>query len=152
MLTLRELAVLFSLTSPNSKHDRSVSPPLLVTPFLYFDAFVKPQFPPSATVYDYYVDPKKLDWEPWEPKVAPFRYLKTTPFHKMIVPTVDTVRGKLLQEVFIIFALAVTDSSAGVIDFCRVRSRAVRFLCFVGRESKSMWAISTCDSEADGAC
>lgn len=52
----------------------------------------QPQFPPSATVYDYYVDPKKLDWEAWEPKVAPFRYLKTMPFHKMIVPTVDTVR------------------------------------------------------------
>lgn len=52
----------------------------------------QPQFPPSATVYDYFVDPKKLDWEPWEPKVPPFRYLKTMPFHKMIVPTVDTVR------------------------------------------------------------
>ncbi len=51
----------------------------------------QPQFPPSASVYDYYVDPKKLDWEPWEPKVPPFRYLKTMPFHKMIVPTVDTV-------------------------------------------------------------
>lgn len=53
--------------------------------------FAQPQFPPSATVYDYFVDPKKLDWEPWEPKVPPFRYLKTMPFHKMIVPTVDTV-------------------------------------------------------------
>lgn len=52
----------------------------------------KPQFPPSASVYDYFVDPKKLDWELWEPKVPPFRYLKTMPFHKMIVPTVDTVR------------------------------------------------------------
>ncbi|CAN0380414.1 unnamed protein product, partial [Scytosiphon promiscuus] len=54
---------------------------------------LQPQFPPSATVYDYFVDPKKLDWEPWEPKVPPFRYLKTMPFHKMIVPTVDTVRN-----------------------------------------------------------
>lgn len=44
-------------------------------------------------MYDYYVDPKKLDWELWEPKVPPFRYLKTMPFHKMIVPTVDTVRN-----------------------------------------------------------
>lgn len=42
-------------------------------------------------MYDYFVDPKKLDWEPWEPKVPPFRYIKTMPFHKMIVPTVDTV-------------------------------------------------------------
>ncbi|CAM9233990.1 unnamed protein product, partial [Laminaria digitata] len=57
---------------------------------------VEPQFPPSATVYDYYVDPKKLDWEPWEPKVAPFRYLKTMPFHKMIVPTVDTIRNSFV--------------------------------------------------------
>ncbi|CAB1114177.1 unnamed protein product [Ectocarpus sp. CCAP 1310/34] len=63
------------------------------------DAFlrdVEPQFPPSATVYDYYVDPKKLDWEPWEPKVPPFRYLKTMPFHKMIVPTVDTIRNSFV--------------------------------------------------------
>lgn len=51
----------------------------------------QPQFPPIATIYDYYVDAKKLDWELWEPKVAPFLYIKTMPFHKMIVPTVDTV-------------------------------------------------------------
>lgn len=62
-------------------------------------SFSQPQFPPSATVYDYFVDPKKLDWEPWEPKVAPFRYIKTMPFHKMIVPTVDTVRKISHQEV-----------------------------------------------------
>lgn len=52
---------------------------------------LQPQFPPVATVYDYYVDAKKLDWELWEPKVAPLLYIKTMPFHKMIVPTVDTV-------------------------------------------------------------
>lgn len=49
-------------------------------------------------MYDYYVDPKKLDWELWEPKVPPFRYLKTMPFHKMIVPTVDTVRKMRLPR------------------------------------------------------
>lgn len=49
-------------------------------------------------MYDYYVDPKKLDWELWEPKVPPFRYLKTMPFHKMIVPTVDTVRNMRLPR------------------------------------------------------
>eukprot|EP00752_Nemacystus_decipiens_P009956 g8879.t1 len=57
---------------------------------------VEAQFPPSASVYDYYVDPKKLDWELWEPKVPPFRYLKTMPFHKMIVPTVDTIRNSFV--------------------------------------------------------
>lgn len=64
----------------------------------YLLGFAQPQFPPSATVYDYYVDHKKLDWEPWEPKVPPFRYLKTMPFHKMIVPTVDTVSEILLAS------------------------------------------------------
>ena len=51
-------------------------------------------------MYDYYVDPKKLDWELWEPKVPPFRYLKTMPFHKMIVPTVDTVSHILCTDLF----------------------------------------------------
>lgn len=67
-------------------------PALAIVVSIYGPPKLKPQFPPSASVYDYYVDPKKLDWELWEPKVPPFRYLKTMPFHKMIVPTVDTVR------------------------------------------------------------
>ncbi|CAM9519888.1 unnamed protein product [Discosporangium mesarthrocarpum] len=54
---------------------------------------VEAQFPPTATVYDYFVDVKKRDWEPWESKVPSFRYIKGAPFHKMIVQTVDTVRN-----------------------------------------------------------
>ena len=72
-------------------------------------------------MYDYFVDPKKLDWEPWEPKVPPFRYLKTMPFHKMIVPTVDTVSTSLVprttSKVFFV----------GTMDFAADASREISF-------------------------
>ncbi|CAM9353290.1 unnamed protein product [Choristocarpus tenellus] len=57
---------------------------------------VEAQFPPTSTVYDYVVDVKKRDWEPWESKVPSFHYIKTAPFHKMIVPTVDTTRNSFV--------------------------------------------------------
>jgi Cdc6-like AAA superfamily ATPase len=36
-------------------------------------------------------DPKKNEWEMWEAKVPAWRPLPSMPFHKMIVPTTDTV-------------------------------------------------------------
>jgi len=54
---------------------------------------IEAQFPPAQQVYDYFVDPKKRDWELWETKVPAWRPLKGMSFSKMIVPTVDTVRN-----------------------------------------------------------
>ena len=36
--------------------------------------------------------------EKWEKLVPPFTYNKKTPFHEMLVPTVDTVRFGYLME------------------------------------------------------
>jgi dynein heavy chain len=54
---------------------------------------IEAQFPPSATVYDYFIDLKRRDWELWESRVASFRSWKGMPFHAMIVPTIDTTRN-----------------------------------------------------------
>jgi dynein heavy chain, axonemal len=54
---------------------------------------IEAQFPPVGTIYDYSIDPAKKDFELWEAKLPLFRYRRGMPFHKMIVPTVDTVRN-----------------------------------------------------------
>jgi dynein heavy chain len=55
------------------------------------------QFPIGATVYDYYVEPNAGEWKPWEEKVPRgLKASKDTPFFKIIVPTVDTVRNSFV--------------------------------------------------------
>ncbi|CAM9519636.1 unnamed protein product, partial [Chrysoparadoxa australica] len=58
---------------------------------------IEAQFPPSNSVYDFYVDTAKRDWELWETKVPMFRMRKNLPFHEMIVPTVDSVRNSFVS-------------------------------------------------------
>lgn len=62
-----------------------------------FDAFLRELtsvFPPSETVYDYWVDPKRKAWAPWEEKLSQnFRPPPELPFFKIMIPTVDTVRA-----------------------------------------------------------
>ena len=51
------------------------------------------QFPHKDSVYEYYVDPKKMAWTHWEEKLsASFRVNTDQAFFKIMVPTVDTVR------------------------------------------------------------
>jgi dynein heavy chain len=57
---------------------------------------IEAQFPPLHTVYDYCIDVKKRDWEPWEAKVPNWRPGKDVPFYKLIVPTVDTTRNAFI--------------------------------------------------------
>ena len=61
-----------------------------------FDVFIRDveaQFPPLQTVYEYYVDGNKKDWCLWEDKVNnAWRPSPATPFHRVLVPTIDTVR------------------------------------------------------------
>mmetsp|Transcript_8855 Transcript_8855/g.26550 ORF Transcript_8855/g.26550 Transcript_8855/m.26550 type:complete len:1938 (-) Transcript_8855:1349-7162(-) len=49
-------------------------------------------FPPTHTIYDYYCDPKKADFELWESTLTTWRPRRGEAFFRMIVPTTDSVR------------------------------------------------------------
>ncbi|XP_074107880.1 dynein heavy chain 2, axonemal kl-2 [Cotesia typhae] len=50
-------------------------------------------FPLKDTIYEYYVDVRQRGFTSWEEKLSlAWRYPTEAPFHKIIVPTVDTVR------------------------------------------------------------
>jgi dynein heavy chain len=70
-----------------------------------FDMFLREiegQFPSKDTVYEYVVDKQKKTWVSWEDKLlAGWRYSPTTPFYKLLVPTVDTVRYEFLFQVLL---------------------------------------------------
>ncbi|EFJ08553.1 hypothetical protein SELMODRAFT_185288 [Selaginella moellendorffii] len=61
-----------------------------------FDMYIRdsdPRFPAAGTVYDYFVDPKKKGFTPWEEKLSTaYKIPVGAPFFKIQVPTVDTVR------------------------------------------------------------
>jgi len=77
---------------------------------------IEAQFPPSHKVYEYYVDPKKNDWELWESRVPNWRPLRGQDFHSMIVPTVDTVRNAFVLNTIVLHkkhALLTGDTGTG---------------------------------------
>ncbi|XP_061620043.1 LOW QUALITY PROTEIN: dynein axonemal heavy chain 2 [Phyllopteryx taeniolatus] len=54
-------------------------------------------FPIKDTVYEYYVDMKNKAWAPFENKLPKgWRFNPNSPFYKIMVPTVDTVRYNFL--------------------------------------------------------
>lgn len=56
------------------------------------------RYPAAATVFDYFVDPKSRNWVPWDSKLpSAFKPSLDTPFFKILVPTIDTVRSKFLM-------------------------------------------------------
>ncbi|KAG2392323.1 hypothetical protein C9374_012575 [Naegleria lovaniensis] len=58
-----------------------------------------PQFPSSDTVYEYFIDPKSKLWKPWNERVnTSWKMHANTPFHKLIVPTIDTVRNSFIIQ------------------------------------------------------
>jgi len=65
-----------------------------------FDVFLRDleaQFPPLQTCFEYYVDGNKKEWMLWEEKVNnAWRPPAHTPFFKILVPTLDTVRYQFL--------------------------------------------------------
>ena len=83
----------------------SVGATLDETSRVKFDAFIRDveaQFPPLQTVYEYYVDGNKKDWCLWEDKVNnAWRPSPATPFHRILVPTIDTVRQSYLLSALI---------------------------------------------------
>jgi dynein heavy chain len=74
-------------------------------------------FPPTMTVYDYYVDTKAFDWKPWSEKVSKgYAIPKDMKFVDIIVPTVDTVRNStVLNSLMLakINTLVVGDTGTG---------------------------------------
>ncbi len=69
------------------------------------DAYIRElegTFPNKDTVYEYYVDTKQRAWVQWEEKLrGGWKYNPETPFYKIIVPTVDTVRYNYLVSALI---------------------------------------------------
>lgn len=65
-----------------------------------FDMFLREiegQFPSKDTVYEYYVDKQNKAWAPWEDKLpSGWRYSPNTPFYKIFVPTLDTIRNEFI--------------------------------------------------------
>ncbi|KAK9823872.1 hypothetical protein WJX72_006072 [[Myrmecia] bisecta] len=65
-----------------------------------FDAFMREidtRFPTSDTIFEYCVDPAQRGWLSWENRLsATYRPAADTPFFKIMVPTVDSVRIKVL--------------------------------------------------------
>jgi dynein heavy chain len=56
-----------------------------------------PQFPSKGTVYEYFIDTKTNLWKPWDEKVnQSWKPNPNTPFYKILVPTVDTVRNSYI--------------------------------------------------------
>eukprot|EP00397_Hematodinium_sp_SG-2012_P000063 GEMP01000063.1.p1 GENE.GEMP01000063.1~~GEMP01000063.1.p1 ORF type:complete len:2825 (+),score=742.06 GEMP01000063.1:2672-11146(+) len=54
-------------------------------------------FPQANTVFDYGINFEKVDFSSWEERLPnPYKPAEGTPFHKIIVPTVDTVRNMFI--------------------------------------------------------
>ncbi|XP_064181287.1 dynein axonemal heavy chain 2 [Anguilla rostrata] len=59
-------------------------------------------FPNKDTIYEYYIDPKNKSWAPFEDKLCKgWRYPCNSPFYKIMVPTVDTVRYNFLVKALV---------------------------------------------------
>ncbi|KAK3095642.1 hypothetical protein FSP39_017066 [Pinctada imbricata] len=59
-------------------------------------------FPNKDMIYEYFVDPKGKTWVHWEEKLkSGWKYVPGTPFFRLIVPTVDTVRYQYLVSTLI---------------------------------------------------
>ena len=121
LAAVRQLTTIFDAHKDNPEHgldpsDGETYVPMIEFTFLYcliwsvgasvdnegrkkFDMFLReqePRFPPSETVYEYFVDPKTKQWTPWESKLTAYRPPPDMPFFKILVPTVDTLRTKTL--------------------------------------------------------
>ncbi|XP_063098620.1 dynein axonemal heavy chain 2 isoform X5 [Cavia porcellus] len=63
---------------------------------------IEGSFPNKDTVYEYFVDPKMRSWTSFEETLPKsWRYTPNTPFYKIMVPTVDTVRYKYLVNTLV---------------------------------------------------
>lgn len=72
--------------------------------FDHFFRDIEAQFPPVQSVFDYYVDHNKKDWLLWEQDKVnnAWKPPPNTPFSKLLVPTVDTVRMQFLINALLV--------------------------------------------------
>jgi dynein heavy chain len=59
---------------------------------------IESMFPHANTVYEHYVSADKRDWAAWEEKLAAVGKPAAKDFHKINVPTVDTVRNRFIVQ------------------------------------------------------
>jgi dynein heavy chain len=62
---------------------------------------VAKKFPEADTVFDYYYDPKTLNWETWKDKVTEYQALGDQLFTNITVPTVEIVRLKQVLDLHV---------------------------------------------------
>lgn len=53
-------------------------------------------FPHSNTVYEHFINTEKKDWASWEEKLSSNLKPDSREFHKINVPTIDTVRNRYI--------------------------------------------------------
>lgn len=59
---------------------------------------IESMFPHQNTVFEHYVNTEKKDWSPWEEKLQANWKPVEKEFHKINVPTVDTVRNRFIVQ------------------------------------------------------
>jgi len=61
-----------------------------------FDMFLREKdsrFPANDTVFEFFVDGKKKQWQPWDRKLpSAYKPPADVPYHRVMVPTTDTIR------------------------------------------------------------
>lgn len=68
---------------------------------------IESMFPHANTVYDYYINSQKNEWTGWEEKVNAnaWKPAANEPYHKMLVPTVDSARNRYLISYLLKFKI-----------------------------------------------
>lgn len=59
---------------------------------------IESMFPHQNTVFEHYINTEKKDWSPWEEKLQANWKPVEKEFHKINVPTVDTVRNRFIVQ------------------------------------------------------
>lgn len=63
---------------------------------------IDPIYPPVQTVYEYYLDTVTKEFKHWKDKLgSSFRIPANTPAHKVLVPTIDTLRYGMLMQILV---------------------------------------------------
>lgn len=84
---------------------------------------IESMFPNSNTVYDYFINNDKNEWAPWDEKIGAGLWRPapaTLPYHKMLVPTTDSIRNRnilstLLKNKKYVLAVGGTGTGKSVV-------------------------------------